>query len=220
MKMCVMPLICVLVALAQAQEPAPPSVLLPIIVTDARHQPLAGLSPASLIISEHKTAITDFKLLNGSNQPLELGILLDTSNSERNGSFVRIVESSKAFVNKVLRGSGDRVFFSTVSTTVQSTGWMTREQIGGLSLKIGIGGGTAIYDSVALACKERMGPIDRNHPTRRLLVVVSDGEDNMSHVTWEQAGSEALTSGVVLFTLSDAKLVYARSRRENTRKVG
>jgi Ca-activated chloride channel family protein len=52
-----------------------------------------------------------------------------------------------------------------------------------------------------MACKERLGPPDRQKPARRILVLISDGEDNQSHVTREAAASEALRAGAVIFTI-------------------
>ena len=69
-------------------------------------------------------------------------------------------------------------------------------------VKVTIGGGTPLYEAVPMACKERMGPIDRHKPAaRRILVLISDGQDNQSHVTKEVAASEALRAGAVIFTI-------------------
>lgn len=66
-----------------------------------------------------------------------------------------------------------------------------------------------------MACKERMGPIDRHKPAaRRILVLISDGQDNQSHVTKEVAASEALRAGAVIFTIDTdlSGMSYAGSR--------
>jgi len=53
-----------------------------------------------------------------------------------------------------------------------------------------------------MACKERMGPRNWGKPTRRILVLISDGNDNLSHITHEEAALEALRAGVVIFTIN------------------
>lgn len=196
-------LVLLLGTLALAQGGAAPKTLIPLIVKDSHHRLVGELTPASLVITERKTPVTEVSLLNGSDLPLELGVVIDTSSSvEHNSSFKGIVEGAKNFVNDVVRGSEDRIFFLTFATKTEATGWLKKEQLTGVSIELKMGGGTALYDSVAVACKERMGPQEWDHPRRRLLVVISDGHDNLSHITRDEAASEALKSGVVMFTLS------------------
>jgi len=189
--------------LASAENGASPKVLIPLIVTDSHQRLVSGLTPASLLISEQKTLVTEVSLLHGADLPLELGLVIDTSSSAQNdGNFKEILGGAKDFVNDIVRGPEDRIFFLTFATKTEATGWLKKEQLGGVSLNVKMGGGTALYDSVAIACRERMGARDWNKPTRRVLIVISDGDDNLSHITRDDPASEALKSGVVMFTLS------------------
>jgi len=189
--------------LASAENGASPKVLIPLIVTDSHQRLVSGLTPASLLIREQKTLVTEVSLLHGADLPLELGLVIDTSSSAQNdGNFKEILGGAKDFVNDIVRGPEDRIFFLTFATKTEATGWLKNEQLGGVSLNVKMGGGTALYDSVAIACRERMGARDWNKPTRRVLIVISDGDDNLSHITRDDAASEALKSGVVMFTLS------------------
>jgi len=189
--------------LTSAENGASPKVLIPLIVTDSHQRLVSGLTPASLLISEQKTLVTEVSLLHGADLPLELGLVIDTSSSAQNdGNFKEILGGAKDFVNDIVRGPEDRIFFLTFATKTEATGWLKKEQLGGVSLNVKMGGGTALYDSVAIACRERMGARDWNKPTRRVLIVISDGDDNLSHITRDDAASEALKSGVVMFTLS------------------
>jgi len=189
--------------LASAENGASPKVLIPLIVTDSHQRLVSGLTPASLLISEQKTLVTEVSLLHGADLPLELGLVIDTSSSAQNdGNFKEILGGAKDFVNDIVRGPEDRIFFLTFATKTEATGWLKKEQLGGVSLNVKMGGGTALYDSVAIACRERMGARDWNKPTRRVLIVISDGDDNLSHITRDDAASEALKSGVMMFTLS------------------
>jgi len=189
--------------LASAENGASPKVLIPLIVTDSHQRLVSGLTPASLLIGEQKTLVTEVSLLHGADLPLELGLVIDTSSSAQNdGNFKEILGGAKDFVNDIVRGPEDRIFFLTFATKTEATGWLKKEQLGGVSLNVKMGGGTALYDSVTIACRERMGARDWNKPTRRVLIVISDGDDNLSHITRDDAASEALKSGVVMFTLS------------------
>jgi Ca-activated chloride channel family protein len=140
--------------------------------------------------------------VQGADLPLELGVLIDASSSQRSADLNDILKAAKQFVSEAIHGEDDRVFILQFAATPHATGWLTREQLQSAPVKASIGGGTALYDAVAMACKERMGPIDRQKPVaRRILVLISDGEDNRSHVTHEVAASEALRAGAVVFTI-------------------
>ncbi len=64
------------------------------------------------------------------------------------------------------------------------------------------GGGTALYQAIYSACKERLMKDDSDRPVRRALVVVSDGEDNQSEVTKMQAIEMAQRAQVIIYTIS------------------
>ena len=183
-----------------AQEPPVPRVAIPLIVKGSHHRPI-NLAVESLVISDQKTPVAGANLLRGADLPLELGVLIDASNSQRSADLDDILKATKQFVDAAISGPEDRVFFLKFEATPQATGWLKREQLQGTTLKVGIRGGTALYDALAMASKERMGPRDWHKPTRRVLVLVSDGEDNLSHITRDEAASEALRAGAVIFTV-------------------
>jgi VWFA-related protein len=64
------------------------------------------------------------------------------------------------------------------------------------------GGGTALYDAVYTACKERLLKDDSDRPMRRALVILSDGEDNQSDHTRAQAIEMAQRAQVIIYTIS------------------
>jgi VWFA-related protein len=67
------------------------------------------------------------------------------------------------------------------------------------------GGATALFDAVGLACTSRM-EADGIKPARRVLVLVSDGDDNMSHILLDEAISIAQEAGVVIFAVSTGNM--------------
>ena len=193
-------LIALLELSAMAQEAAAPRVTIPLIANGSHHRP-ATIAAESLVITDQKMPVSGASLLRGADLPLELGVLIDTSNSQRDSHLDDFVKTSKQFADDVIRGPTDRVFFLKFDAIPRATGWLNKEQLQGTTAKVEVGGGTALYDAVAMACKQRMGPRDWRKPTRRILVLISDGEDNLSHVTRDEAASEALKSGAVLFTI-------------------
>lgn len=189
--------------LVVAQESVAPKTAIPLVVSDAHHRP-TSLSVESLVITDQKMAVTGANLLRAADLPLELGVLIDASGSQRSADLASILKAAKQFVSEVIQGPNDRAFILQFATTPQATGWLTREQLQAVNVKVSMGGGTALYDAIAMACKERMGPVNRQRPTRRILVLISDGEDNRSHIKREAAASEALRAGAVMFTIDTA----------------
>lgn len=176
-------------------------VAIPLIATDSHHR-ATSLTVESLLISDQKTQVTGATLVRGSDLPVELGVLIDVSNSERSTELNDILKATRQFVSNTVRGSEDRVFLLNFDATPRATEWLTKEQSQTTGIKVRIGGGTALYDALAMACKERMGSRDWQRPTRRILVLISDGEDNLSHITRDEAASEALRAGAVIFTIN------------------
>ena len=64
------------------------------------------------------------------------------------------------------------------------------------------GGGTALFQAIYTACKEKLLKDDSDRPTRRALIVVSDGEDNQSEVSKQQAIEMAQRAQVIIYTIS------------------
>src|SRR5262249_30413119 len=64
------------------------------------------------------------------------------------------------------------------------------------------GGGTALYDAIYRACKEKLAKVQSDRPVRRALIVVSDGEDNQSQVTRAQAVEMAQRAEVLVYAIS------------------
>jgi VWFA-related protein len=64
------------------------------------------------------------------------------------------------------------------------------------------GGGTSLYDAVYFACRDKLGREQPRHKFRRAMVILSDGEDNQSRVTRDQALEMAQKADVVIYTIS------------------
>jgi VWFA-related protein len=59
-----------------------------------------------------------------------------------------------------------------------------------------------MYDAIYFACRDKLAQEQPRHKFRRALVVLSDGEDNQSRVTREQALEMAQKADVVIYTIS------------------
>jgi len=63
------------------------------------------------------------------------------------------------------------------------------------------GGGTALFDAVLFACR-KLGAYPDDERVARVLVILSDGEDNSSHSSLKQSIQVAERSGVTIYTVS------------------
>jgi VWFA-related protein len=64
------------------------------------------------------------------------------------------------------------------------------------------GGGTALYDAIFFACRDKLMQDQPAYKFRRAMVILSDGEDNQSRWTREQALEAAHKADVVIYSIS------------------
>jgi VWFA-related protein len=171
-------------------------------VADKKGHFVTDLSKEEFEVIENKKvqSILDF---NGeSNLPLRLAVLIDTSNSIRE-RFKFLQEAATNFVETVVRPVLDHAMIVSFDTSAELVADMT-DDIGRLDASIRNlrpGGGTALYDAIFFACKEKL----QDQPPekfRRAMVILSDGDDNQSRYTREQALEMAQKADVVIYTIS------------------
>ncbi len=185
---------------AVAQQPVGPTVTIPVIASPSPRNP-TGITADSLKVTDQNMPVTGASLLRGAEFPLELGVLIDTSDSQRRVRLDDLLKATSQFVGEIMHDPQDRLFSLQFDNAPHATEWLTKEQWQSSKIKVRFGGATALFDAVATASKERMGPRDWHKPTRRVLLLISDGGDNQSHVTFDDAVSEALQTGTVIFTI-------------------
>jgi VWFA-related protein len=143
-----------------------------------------------------------------SDLPLRIGMLLDTSNSIRDRiKFEQ--EAAVDFLYSVLRRGKDQAFAMTFDDEPQvvqaftGDGGLLRDEIN----KTRAGGGTAVYDAIYEACAKQLSnpprpPGDQPDIVRRVMVLISDGEDNLSNHTRAEAIEMAQRTNVVIYAIS------------------
>jgi len=137
-----------------------------------------------------------------SKLPLRLALLVDTSGSVQN-RFAFEKHAATQFVEKMLNGTSDLGFIAGFSEKTTVTQDFTGQQA---ELGIGIeklanGGGTALFDAVSYAC-EKLAAYPEDQQVARVLVILSDGEDNSSNGALKRSIRAAELSGVAIYTVS------------------
>ncbi len=129
-------------------------------------------------------------------------MLIDTSNSIRE-RFKFIQEAANNFVETVVRPVLDKAMVVSFDTSAELVTDMT-DDIGKLHASIGRCGRAEARRSTTpsfFACKEKL--IDQPpEKFRRAMVILSDGDDNQSRYTREQALEMAQKADVVIYTIS------------------
>ncbi len=135
--------------------------------------------------------------------PLQVGLLVDASNSVRD-RFKFEQEAAIEFLNAVIRPKYDKAFVVGFDATPEVTQDFT-DSTEGLSAGVRMlraGGGTAMYDALYFACRDKLLKQEQTGPVRRAIILLSDGEDNLSHVTREEAIDMAARAEVIVYTIS------------------
>jgi Ca-activated chloride channel family protein len=135
--------------------------------------------------------------------PLQVGLMVDASNSVRD-RFKFEQESAIEFLNQTVRPRYDKAFVVGFDVTPEVTQDFTdnTEALSRGVRALRPGGGTAMYDALYFACRDKLLKEPRNVPVRRAIILLSDGDDNMSHVTREEAIEMALRAEVIVYSIS------------------
>jgi Ca-activated chloride channel family protein len=148
---------------------------------------------------------------NESQLPLRLGLIIDTSNSIRD-RFSFEQAAAIEFLQKVVTHENDLAFVVGVSNSVLLVQDFTADQTlpSRAVSQLAPGGGTALWDAVAFGA-DKLGNRPEIEPVARILVVISDGQDNSSDITLKQAIESAQRGEVAVYTVSTREEVQKES---------
>lgn len=138
-----------------------------------------------------------------TNLPLQVALLIDASNSVRD-RFKFEQESAIEFLNQTVRHGYDQAFVVGFDATPEVTQDFTddTEALAHGVRELRPGGGTALYDALYYACRDKLLKAPKGTPVRRAVILLSDGEDNLSHVTREEAIEMAQRAEAIVYTIS------------------
>ncbi|MGA9465322.1 MAG: VWA domain-containing protein [Terracidiphilus sp.] len=205
----------------QTQQPVPPS------GDDASNAPTLrlGVNEVNLIFTvtdKHghyipNLQLNDFALLDDQrapekvtsfrqqiNLPLRVGIVIDASTSIRT-RFQFEQQSATEFLLSILKARSDRAFVMgfDVTPTIEQD-WTNNLD----ALETGInrlrpGGGTALFDAVYTACRDKLLDVSRGQePVRKAMILISDGDDNQSRVHPDEAIKECQRAETIIYAIS------------------
>jgi len=214
-------LVCLGTGLAQASAPAaapapPPSagtqksptivknvneVSIVLSAVDKHRRFIYGLRQADFRIYDDKQPQQISRFLDEGNLPLRIALVLDTSSSISD-RFKFEQQAAIDFLRTVLKRGRDEAMVVAFDTNFQLVQDFTDDEE---TLAKGIrslrpGGGTALYDAIYETAREKLQG-GGNDNVRRVMVVISDGNDNWSRVSREEALEMAQRAGAIVYTI-------------------
>lgn len=201
-----------LAAAAQTPTPTPPvqsdegaiktvEVRLPVTVKDKKKNLVTGLTRNDFIILEdgvpqEVTFFSDEK----TNPPVYVGVLMDTSPSTA-GKLAFEKESAKNFIYTVTRARKDKAAFMTFDHEVNLVQDFT-DKLDLLDRAVDkvkkAGSQTALYDAIWQFADEKL----RTAPGRRVIVLITDGDDTFSRADVNDAIDIAQRTETTIFAIS------------------
>ena len=173
-------------------------------VTDKHNHYVRDLSKNDFKVMDDGKPVIDVRSFRRETDlPLRVGLLIDSSASVR-GRFKFEQEAAIEFMNQTIRPKYDQAFVlgfdSALEITQEFTGDSELISKGIRSLRPG--NSTRLYDALFYACRERLLNAPETISVRKAIVLITDGEDNSSRSTREEAIDMALRANVIVYTIS------------------
>jgi VWFA-related protein len=172
-------------------------------VTDKKGRFVTELSKDDFSIREGKHDQKILEFVSETDLPLRLAILVDTSNSIRE-RFKFIQEAAIEFIKSVVRPHQDKATVVSFDTSAELQADLSGdvEKLENSIRQLRPGGGTALYDAIFFAARDKLMQDQPRHKFRRAMVILSDGDDNQSRYSRDQALELAQKADVVIYTIS------------------
>ncbi len=172
-------------------------------VTDRKGRFITDLSKDDFEVFENKQLQAIQEFTSESDLPLRIAILIDTSNSIRD-RFRFEQQAAIDFINSVIRRGQDKAMLVSFDSNAELIADLIDdpEKLADGIRSLRPGGGTALYDALYYACRDKLQLDKPRYRFRRAVIIVSDGEDNQSRVSRDQALEMAQKADAVIYCIS------------------
>ena len=156
------------------------------------------------LLDDQKAPAKVFSFSQETNLPLRVGILIDSSASIRR-RFNFEEQATIEFLVQLLRPKMDKAFIMGFAATPDlKQDWTNNlDQLKTAIQAAKPGGGTALYDALYTACRDKLldstsGPV----PERKVIILVSDGDDNQSQALLDDSIDMCQRAETIVYTIS------------------
>jgi Ca-activated chloride channel family protein len=193
--------------LAQQSQPGEPVaaagadgvVRLTVTVTDEKGRFVSGLGRQHFAVSEGKTA-REIKFFDDADVPMSVGFLIDVSGSMR----PQRVATARLVVGRFIQMSHPQsdYFIGEFNTRARAlTDWTNDptqllEGLRGVASG-GAKGNTSLYDACAFA----LDRLAEGHHPKRVLFIITDGQDNTSRTTFDELRRRVQATDVLIYAV-------------------
>jgi VWFA-related protein len=142
------------------------------------------------------------RFVQQTNLPLRVGIMIDTSSSIRQ-RFSYEQQAAIDFLLQVMHPV-DRAFVEgfDVQTDIEQDFTNRIDLLDSGISRLRPGGGTALYDSLYKTCRDQMLTLQQTADVRKAMVLVSDGDDDYSRATEDDAIKMCQRAETIVYTIS------------------
>jgi Ca-activated chloride channel homolog len=172
-------------------------------VTDKKGRFITDLTKDDFQVIEAKKPQVIQQFTAESDLPLRLALLIDTSNSIRD-RFRFEQQAAIEFINSVVRPRQDKLMLVSFDSAAELVSDLIDdpEKLAKSVRDLRPGGGTAFYDALFYACRDKLSMDQPRDKFRRAVIILSDGDDNQSRVTRDQALEMAQKADAVIYAIS------------------
>jgi VWFA-related protein len=172
-------------------------------VTDKRGRFVNNLTKDNFEVSENRRPQQILEVTSQTGTPLRIGLLIETSNSARDG-FQTALESAAEFLRGVIRKDSDKALIYSVDTQPElvqdltgDANLLTRRLLG-----LRAGGSTSLWDAMYAAARASLVAEQPRAAFRHAIVIVGDSQDTSSSHTRDQALEMVLRNEVAIYGIS------------------
>lgn len=174
------------------------------IATDKHGKFVRNLTQSDFsFLDDHKPVQSIVNFRRETDLPLKMGLLIDVSGSVHT-RFDFEQDAATSFLQHVLRRGFDKAFVMGFNGSRVLSQDFT-DNISDLSRGVRSlheGGGTALYDAIYNACRDKLLKEQSDRPQRKALIILSDGDDNQSDASLSQAVEMAQRAEVIIYAIS------------------
>lgn len=156
-------------------------------------------SDLSVSVDEQPAQISTLR--SAKNDPLLFAVLVDTSWSGAHAA-EEIKQTTLQLFQSLAAGGNQGYLVLFNQSVVISTRPLKISELKGLLDSVKFGAGTALYDAIEQTCVQKLTRLGNPDNPRRAILLITDGDDNQSHVTHTNLEAAVEKEGVAVFSLA------------------
>jgi Ca-activated chloride channel homolog len=180
-------------------------------VADRKGKFVTNLKKEDFRVFEDERGQTITNFSSETDLPLTIALLVDTSGSIRDKLRFEQEAATEFFYSTIQRNK-DKALIISFDSGVDLLQDFTdnAEKLADAVRKIRAGGGTSLYDAIYLAVTQKLA----GQEGRRIVILITDGDDNSSRVSLTETLEAAQKNDVTIYAISTNSTAYFGSKEQ------